>query len=51
MGNRGAALGAEDAVHGVAGGALAGPRFGGAGDGEFVFGDDGDEGCIYFWIL
>lgn len=44
MGDGAAALGAEDAVDGLAGGALARPGLGGAVDGELVLGDDGDEG-------
>ena len=40
----GAALGAEEAPDGVAGGALALPLLDGAVDGELVLGDDGDEG-------
>ena len=38
MGDGGAALGAEDAVHGVAGGALAGEGLGGSRDGQLVLG-------------
>lgn len=43
MGDGGAALGAEDAVHGVAGGALAGKGLGGSRDGQLVLGDHDDE--------
>lgn len=46
VGNGRAALAAEDAVHGLARGALAGPRLGRAVDGELVLGDDDHEGWI-----
>lgn len=46
VGDRGAALGAEDAVDGVARGALAGPGLGRAVDLELVLGDDADEGLF-----
>lgn len=44
VGDGAAALGAEDAVDGLARGSDAGPRFGRSLDGELVLGDDGDEG-------
>lgn len=44
MGDGRAALAAEDAVHGLAGGAHAGPALGGAGDGHLVLLEDSDEG-------
>lgn len=44
VGDGAAALGAEDAVDVLAGGALASPGLGGALDGELVLGDDDDEG-------
>lgn len=46
MGDGGAALRAEDAVDGLAGRAFAGVGLGWALDGEFVFGDDGYQGCL-----
>ena len=44
VGDRRATLGAEDAVDGVAGGALASPALGGAVDGQLVLGDDRNQG-------
>lgn len=44
MGNRRAALGAEEAVDGFAGAALAGPCLDGAIDGQLGLGHDGDQG-------
>lgn len=48
MGDRGPALGAEDAVHGLAGRASLGVALGRAGDGELVLRDDDYEGCFLF---
>lgn len=44
VGDRGPALGAEDAVHGLAGRASLGVALGRAGDGELVLRDDDYEG-------
>lgn len=43
VGNRRATLGAEDAVDGMAGRALAGPSLGGAVDCQSGLGDDSDQ--------
>lgn len=45
MGNGGAALGAEDAMHGLARRSLACPALGGTVDGEFVLEDYGNQSC------
>lgn len=45
VGDGRAALGAEEAVDGVAGGAHAGPLLHGAVDGELILGNDDDQGC------
>ena len=44
MRNGRAALGAEEAVDVLAGGALGGVLLDGTVDGELILGDDGDEG-------
>lgn len=44
VGNGRATLGAEDAVDGVTGAALASPALGGAVDGQLVLGDNSDQG-------
>jgi hypothetical protein len=46
VGNGRAAVGAEEAPDGLAGGALALPLLDGAVDGELVLGNDGDESYI-----
>jgi hypothetical protein len=45
VGDGRAALGTEDTVDQLARGTLAGIALGGAGNGELVLGDDGNEGC------
>lgn len=43
------ALGAEDAVDGLARGAVLGEALGRARDGQLVLGDDDYEGCFFFF--
>lgn len=45
VGDGRAALRAENAMHGLAGAAHAGPALGRALDSQLVLGDDGDESC------